>query len=82
MPSNEAETWNSVLAYTTIPSMRDIMVMHSPKVKIEVLPRQPDGARPAEFTQVSDCVPLPSVMAEFDITDFYTMTEFAQPAPR
>ena len=81
-PSNEAETWNSVLAYTTIPSMRDILVVHSLKVEAEVLTRLPDGAWPEELTQVSDRVSLPSIKAEFDIIDFYATTKFARPAPR
>ena len=81
-PSNEAETWNSVLAYTTIPSMQDILVVHSVKVEAEVLTRQPDGTWPAEFTQVSDRVLLPSIEAEFDVADVYATTEFARPARR
>ena len=81
-PSNEAETWNSVLAYTTISSMRDILVVHSLKVEAELLTRQADGAWPAEFAQVSDRVLLPSIEAEFDVADFYATTEFARPARR
>ena len=81
-PSNEAETWNSVLAYTTIPSMRDILVVHSLKVEAEVLTRLPSGAWPEEFTQVSNRLLLPSIEAEFDVADFYATTEFARPARR
>lgn len=81
-PSNEAETWSSVLAYTTIPSMRDILVVRSLEVGAEVLTRQPDGAWPAEFTQVPGRFLLPSIDAEFDVADFYATTEFARSAPR
>ncbi len=81
-PSNEAETWGSVLAYATIPSMRDILVVRSLEVGAEVLTRQPDGTWPAEFTQVSGRLLLPSIEAEFDVADFYATTEFARPAAR
>ena len=80
-PSSEAETWNSVLAYTTIPSMRDILVVRSQRVGAEVLTQQPDGAWPEEFTKVPDRLHLPSIGAEFDVLDFYATTEFARTAP-
>ena len=44
--SNQKDTWDNVLAYTTIPSMRDILVLHSAEVRADLLARQPDGSWP------------------------------------
>ena len=45
-PSNRAETWANVWAYTTIPSVREILVLHSTAVRVEVLRRDADGNWP------------------------------------
>jgi Uma2 family endonuclease len=42
-PSNEDETWANVLAYTTIPSVTEILVISSMGVAAEVLRRGADG---------------------------------------
>jgi Uma2 family endonuclease len=46
-PSNEAETWANVWAYTTIPSLRAILVLGSVAVGAELLRRDADGHWPA-----------------------------------
>ena len=78
-PSNEAETWSSVWTYTTIPSMRDILVIRSVEVGAELLTRQADGTWPADFTKLGDRVDLGSIGAEFGLVEFYATTEFAEP---
>ena len=47
-PSNQAETWGNVSAYTTIASVREILVLRSVFVGAELLRRQPDGTWPRE----------------------------------
>ncbi|MGH7101101.1 MAG: Uma2 family endonuclease [Acetobacteraceae bacterium] len=47
-PSNQAETWSSVWAYTTIPSVREILVVHTAKLGAELLRRAPDGTWPRQ----------------------------------
>ena len=47
-PSNATDTWDNVWAYTTIPSAREIVVVHSTRVKAELLRRGADGRWPAE----------------------------------
>jgi Uma2 family endonuclease len=44
--SNEAETRANVWAYTTIPSVTEIVLVSSTEVAAEVLRRRPDGAWP------------------------------------
>lgn len=45
-PSNQAETWANVWAYTTIPSVREILVLHSLGIRAEVFRRGEDGNWP------------------------------------
>jgi Uma2 family endonuclease len=55
-PSNQAATWANVWAYTSIPSMRDILVLRSDRMEASLLRRQPDGTwpdRPAEMSEGS-----------------------------
>ena len=47
-PSNEAETWANIWAYTTIPSVRELLVVRSTRIEAELLCRRPDGTWPEE----------------------------------
>lgn len=53
-PSNQAETWINVWTYTTIPSVQEILVLHTDAVRASVLRRQPDGTWPDEVERVTD----------------------------
>lgn len=46
-PNNYRETRANVWTYTTLPSVREILVLHSTRVEAELLRRQPDGSWPA-----------------------------------
>jgi Uma2 family endonuclease len=45
-PSNHAETWRNVWAYLTIPTLREILVIRTSSVGIELLRRGDDGEWP------------------------------------
>jgi Uma2 family endonuclease len=45
-PSNPAETWANVWTYTSIPSVREILVVSSLEISAELLRRGPDGSWP------------------------------------
>ena len=45
-PSNQAKTWTSVLAYTSIPSVREILVLRADRMTAELLQRSPQGEWP------------------------------------
>ena len=45
-PSNEADTWNNVWSYTTIPGLKEILVLHTAGIRAELLRREEDGAWP------------------------------------
>jgi Uma2 family endonuclease len=47
-PSNEAETWTNIWAYTTVPSVVEILAVHSTRIEAEYLHRNPDGSWPKE----------------------------------
>jgi Uma2 family endonuclease len=45
-PSNHAETWRNVWTYLTIPSLREILVIRTSAIGVELLRRGDDGAWP------------------------------------
>jgi Uma2 family endonuclease len=47
-PSNEAATRSNIWAYTTIPSVREILAIRSTRMEAELLRRGPDGNWPEE----------------------------------
>ena len=47
-PSNLAETCANVWTYTTIPSVREILVLHTAEIRAELLRRLPDESWPDE----------------------------------
>lgn len=57
-PSNQTETWANVWAYTTIPSVREILVLRTTTVGADLLRRGPDGTWPRE----------PDIITEGDLT--------------
>lgn len=46
-PGNERDSWANVWTYTTIPSVREILVLHTRRRQADLLRRQPDGNWPA-----------------------------------
>ena len=53
-PSNQAETWANIWAYTTIPSVREILVVSSTAVSVQLLRRGPDGSWPDRSATITD----------------------------
>jgi Uma2 family endonuclease len=47
-PSNQAETWANVWAYTTIPSVREILILKTASIGAELLRRNQDGSWPSQ----------------------------------
>jgi Uma2 family endonuclease len=47
-PSNEAETRANIWAYATVPSVQEILAVHSTRIEAELLRRNADGNWPAE----------------------------------
>ena len=45
-PSNKADTWANVWAYVSIPSVQEILVLHTAEIRADLLRRQADGLWP------------------------------------
>jgi len=79
-PSNEAETWANVWAYTTIPSVREILIVHSTRVEAELLRRREDGNWPEtpEVIGPSGTLELASVGFSSPLAALYRTTALAE----
>ncbi len=79
LPGNATDTWDNVWAYTTIPSVREIVVVHSTRVLAEVLRRGPDGSWPKEPDKVvrEDTLRLDSIDFACPMPDIYAQTHLA-----
>jgi Uma2 family endonuclease len=74
-PTNRTETWTNVWSYTTIPSVREILILHSTRVGADLLRREADGSWP-ERPQAIDQgdLTLDSIGYTGPITAFYRTT--------
>jgi len=52
-PSNQAETWYNVWAYTSIPTVQEILVLHGTSIGADLLRRAADGTWPSVPTAVT-----------------------------
>jgi Uma2 family endonuclease len=74
-PSNQAQTWSNVWAYTSIPSVQEIVVLHSGRVAAELLRRAADGTWPDEPAAIGDAtLTLSSIGFEMRLADLYRRT--------
>jgi len=76
-PGNESETRANIWAYTTIPSVREILAVHSTRVEAERLCRLPDGnwpETPDVLTQ-GDLLRLDSIGFAAPVRSLYRTTD-------
>jgi len=74
-PSNRAETWTNVWSYTTIPSVREILVLRSTSVGADLLRRGPDSTWPERPQAIEqDDLVLDSIGYTGPIAAFYRST--------
>jgi Uma2 family endonuclease len=74
-PSNRAETWSNVWSYTTIPSVREILVLHSSRIGADLLRRDADGTWPERPLAIEkDNVVLDSIGYTGAVAAFYRST--------
>jgi Uma2 family endonuclease len=78
-PGNSTDTWDNVWAYTTIPSVREILVVHSTRVLAELLRRGPDGHWPAEPEEIGPdgTLCLGSIDFAYRLPEVYAQTHLA-----
>ena len=53
-PTNHAETWRNVWAYMTIPTLREILVIRTASLGVELLRRGDDDAWPEKLLAIVD----------------------------
>jgi Uma2 family endonuclease len=75
-PSNEAETRENVWAYTTIPSLREILLVRSTEIAAELLRRQADGGWPAQPQMIgpTEAIALDSIGFGCALEEIYLET--------
>ena len=66
-PSNESETRANVWAYTTIPSVREILIVRSTRMEAELLRKGDDGTWPKQATIVRSDESLSLTSVEFSV---------------
>ena len=79
-PSNQAQTFVHVLAYTSIASVQEILVLRADRISAELLRRSPQGEwseRPIAITE-GDLV-LESIDFRVALADLYTRTGLQSP---
>jgi len=80
-PSNQAATWANVWAYTSIPSVREILVLRTVAIAADLLCRAADGTWPSEPRAVAaggDLV-LESIGLRVPLVALYRTTRLARP---
>jgi Uma2 family endonuclease len=77
-PSNRAETWQNVWSFTTIPSLREILILSSTAIRAELLRRDGDGNWPAAPTVIEDGdLVLDSIDFTVKLAEIYRTTRLA-----
>jgi len=78
-PSNEVETWANIWAYTTIPSVMEILIVSSTRVEAELLRRNSDGSWPEtpERLGADTDIRLESIDFTVPLKDVYRTTALA-----
>lgn len=71
--SNKADTWANVWSYVTIPSVREILVLHAAEIRADLLRRGEDGAWPDNplSLKLGDTVELISIEFSAPLVAFY-----------
>ena len=79
-PSNEADTWQNVWAYTSLPSVHEILVLRVTEVAAELLRRGTDGHWPEQSLRIgaSEDLVLESIGFRIALPDLYEGTHLAR----
>jgi Uma2 family endonuclease len=78
-PSNQAQTWANIWAYTTIPSVLEILILRADRIAAELLRRSPQGEwpeRPASITEGD--VALDSIGFRVGLRELYRGTRLVR----
>ena len=74
-PSNEAATWSNARAYTSIPSVQEILVLSSTEVTADIFRRLPDGTWPDNPDAITNAeLRLDSIDFAVPLEELYAQT--------
>lgn len=77
-PINRAETWTNVWAYTTIPSVQEILIVHSTTIRAELLRRDAAGNWPERTLTIEDGIlEMRSIDFRIDLAAVYPGSRLA-----
>ena len=78
-PSNTPDTYENIRAYTTLPSVAELLVVHSTRIEIELLRRDDQGVWPANATilKAGAVLDLASVELVLPVGEIYAGTHLA-----
>jgi Uma2 family endonuclease len=78
-PNNEMATRANIWAYTTIPSVRELLVVHSTRIEAELLRRRPDSMWPEQpdMLGVDAILTLESIEFSAPLTALYRTSALA-----
>jgi Uma2 family endonuclease len=77
-PGNTSKTWANVWTYTSIPSVREILILHTAGIGADLLRRLPDQSWPKEPEAVtSGDLSLESIAFRIPLRALYRTTPFA-----
>jgi Uma2 family endonuclease len=78
-PSNKADTWENVRNYITLPSVSEIVIIDTERVRADVLVRNAKGSFPAEplVVEAGGMVPLASIGFDLLLNEAYRGTYLA-----
>jgi Uma2 family endonuclease len=81
-PSNESDTRANIWAYTTIPSVHELVVVHSTRIEAELLGRNADGSWPEqpEIIGAGDTLRLATIEFSTQLAALYRTTALARAA--
>jgi Uma2 family endonuclease len=78
-PTNQPKTWTNVWTYTSIPSVQEILVLHTSRIAAELLRRSADGAWPERTTVITEGeLVLDSIGFRVPLAELYARTRLAR----
>ena len=78
-PTNRPKTWTNVWTYSSIPSVQEILVLHTNPIAAELLRRCADGTWPERVTVNSDGeLVLDSIDFRVPLAELYVRTRLAR----
>ena len=78
-PNNQAETRANIWSYTTIPSVQEILIVHTVRIEAEILRRGTDGIWPEmpEMIRGTDPLDMRSIGLVLHVNALYRTTALA-----